>query len=169
MLDYVIKSKTAETNKVHGIIEDNFPGPVLWCLIADDLVAVRASDPPHLHHVVREVYVPPRGAVAEFTLVASPQRRVKGHRMPLPGDDARMAWVIRRLAERGLDVLDVGVSNGETFINRRKEGAGPFTIPRCIFKGEARVRDHEILAESMAFPVGRGRAYGMGMLMFKRP
>lgn len=128
------------------------------------------------------------GAELRFRLRANPTRcidsksgpdgeRRRGKRVPLRNEASREAW-LRRKAEAGgfvvrelrstredeagsgsLDALQV-----ERGIVRGKRAEGLVTLEGVVFEGALRVSDPGRFREAMLDGIGRGRAYGFGLL-----
>lgn len=112
------------------------------------------------------VEIPALGAEREFMLRASVtvKTREDGKRRPLAAGkhDERLAWLGRRGADYGFDVVSATVS-----VERE-----PFDKPGLdawhdvsLFNGCLRVADETRFARALTNGVGRGRAFGFGLLI----
>lgn len=92
------------------------------------------------------------------TASGGPTRRV-----PLTGREDRLAWLERTLAAHGMTVLHADVAAGRTLDFAHRGGRVRLTgVPAT---GTLRIDDPEAAARALREGVGRGRAYGMGLLL----
>ena len=139
------------------------------CLMpTSDAFTVRSLDP------LFEQLQP--GKRFRFRLRANPTRKINADpegsrktRVPLASDEQRAAWVQRKLAEAGLELLEqdgipwlfqqpAGVAHGR----RRKDAQ--VTHEGQLFEGVATVRNESLTREHLALGLGPGKAYGFGLL-----
>lgn len=124
------------------------------------------------------------GARFRFRLRANPTRKVdtksspngerrNGRRIPLRGDEACLAWLVRQAAGAGFGIGSTPQDAARAVIvrpqgdalGRRDAGtAPPVTVRSVLFEGVLTVHDPERLGHALAAGIGPGRAYGCGLL-----
>jgi CRISPR system Cascade subunit CasE len=116
------------------------------------------------------------GETFRLRLRANPTRRIDtksapdgtrrhGRRVPLRGDEARAAWIIRKLEAAGFRPLD------GAHLRQQSEGtahgrraAGHITHEAHVFDGGVVVADAERARRALRDGIGPAKAYGFGML-----
>jgi CRISPR system Cascade subunit CasE len=114
-----------------------------------------------------------------FRLRANPTKKIatktgsdgvrrNGRRVPLHGDDERRAWLVRKLDDGGLLVVEEG---GELLLRQRPDGVTRgrgsgrvATHEAHVFDGVAVVVDATKVRDALERGVGPGKAFGFGLL-----
>lgn len=126
------------------------------------------------------------GSRLQFRLVANPTRKIdtksgldgvrrNGRRVPLRGDEALLAWLVRKAQDAGFSVADDPTSAARRVVVRPLgdligwRGAGRMSAARLTFRGAAfdgilEVTDADRLREAIVAGIGPGKAYGYGLL-----
>lgn len=92
-----------------------------------------------------------------------PEPGVPTRRVPLTGREDRLAWLERTLAAHGMTVLNADTGEGRTLDFAHHGGRVRLTaVPAA---GVLRIDDPKAAADALRRGVGRGRAYGMGLLL----
>lgn len=169
---------------IHGALCHALDGtPHLWCLMDDCLIVKPRYPkdwdqivPPHqaTHiagmHVkyaeLSEYPVPPTGAPVKFGLVGNPtiakaQKQGRSRREPLP-ENQWNAWLERKLGD-ALNLREIQAKALKPAIAYKPTGR--IVHHRVHFTGEATVKNHDTLASLIEHGVGRGKAYGCGLLL----
>lgn len=82
-----------------------------------------------------------------------------------PGDvETRLAWLSRRGALQGFDVVEASARLLPPLKVRRRDGTQGFALDRTRFTGRLSVTDDGLFASALRDGIGRGRAYGNGFL-----
>jgi CRISPR system Cascade subunit CasE len=90
--------------------------------------------------------------------------RRHGRRVPVKGDEGRIAWLERRAASSGFRVEDVRI----TELRPRSSRLRQITLGGSVFEGLLTVTDADAFRRSVAHGVGPGKAFGFGLLSFQR-
>lgn len=110
----------------------------------------------------------PAGQPVTWALVANPTRcasigpignRPRGHRTGISDPVQARDWVTTRLCP----ALDITAATSERILPMR--GADGLTLTRWAYAGTGTVTDPETLARLLTDGVGRGKAFGCGMLL----
>jgi len=124
------------------------------------------------------------GSVLAFRLQANPTRKVDknnqqdgprwhGKRVELRREEDQIAWLRRKGAQGGFDLLGVRVLSQEKEQGRRSRSGGPgspLTLAAVVFEGHLRISDAEkFYHHSLARGIGPGKAYGLGLLSLAPP
>jgi CRISPR system Cascade subunit CasE len=115
------------------------------------------------------------GRVLRFRLQANPTRKVdtksgpngerrNGRRVPLRSPEAQVAWLKRKAAEHGFQVLEVRVAAGGRALGRGSLGAREVTVEPVLFEGRLLVMDAERFRGALRAGIGPGKAWGCGLL-----
>lgn len=130
-----------------------------------------------------------RGQEWRFRLRANPVRSVKaeggrrGKVLPHVTPVQQLEWLKERSSSLGFELVggtvggedeafDVAVTGrGDRRFQRRSEGgpANIVTLRQAQFEGTLAVTDPESLRRALVHGIGRGKAYGCGMLTLRRP
>lgn len=89
-------------------------------------------------------------------------RKQNGKRVPVRGDEARAAWLERSFGQNGMGLVAV-LTRPEPVLRGTREGAR-VTHEGCSFEGVLRVDDAERAIRAIGAGIGRGKAYGFGLL-----
>ncbi len=119
------------------------------------------------------------GDVLRFRLLANPTKRlsarcpgkkVDGARVGLFKEEDQMAWLRRKAAAAGFDVLDAVTRPKNTIVSRKNPAKDPRRQSHLAvqFDGRLRVLDAAALQEAMRLGIGTGKAYGFGLLSLAR-
>jgi len=124
------------------------------------------------------------GAVLAFRLQANPTRKVDkknqkdgprwhGKRVELRLEEDQIAWLRRKGAQGGFDLLSVLVLSQVKEQGRRQRPSGPgspLTLAAVVFEGHLTITDaDEFYHHSLARGIGPGKAYGLGLLSLAPP
>jgi len=93
----------------------------------------------------------------------------------LRGDEARLAWLSRKAAQHGFELINVriatGVPNTVAHSHRKivgmrahMSGRNAVTLATSLFEGELRITDAERFRKALFGGIGPARAYGCGLL-----
>ena len=120
-----------------------------------------------------------KGARLRFRLRANPARKIdtktgadgvrrNGRRVPLRGDEARVAWLARKLRDSGLRLV---VEGGSMLVVQRPEGLSrgrrnglEITHEAHVFEGVVEVDDPALAWAAVQKGIGPGKAFGFGLL-----
>jgi CRISPR system Cascade subunit CasE len=120
------------------------------------------------------------GARYRFRLRANPTRKIdtksgpdgtrrNGRRVPVRGDEERLAWLGRKLAAAGLAVVTESVvRQAPQGVTRGRREAGVATHDAHVFEGVVDVVDAALAREAINRGIGSGKAYGFGLLSLAR-
>lgn len=120
------------------------------------------------------------GDLLRFRLRGNPTRAVhvggetRGHRVDLRGEPDKIAWLVRQGQHAGFELVEgfggVVVSPTERLLGRRGAGdpGGTVTVAATVFEGTLRVRQRELFSRALRQGVGRGKAFGCGLLSIAR-
>lgn len=115
------------------------------------------------------------GARLRFRLVASPTRsvpsspipggkRARGAKQPIFDQVLAVAWLNRRLADAGADLVGNPILTPVDPMRGSRAAAYPLTVSGFRFDGMCLVRDPEVLRTAIVEGIGPGKAYGFGLL-----
>lgn len=101
-----------------------------------------------------------------FALTANTVVVSKGKRIPLKKDDQRIEWMNRKADFSGfrLDALNIDARDVDVF---EKDGKQLF-YAKTLFSGILTVLDSDIFWNVFSVGIGKGRAFGCGMLQLVR-
>lgn len=91
--------------------------------------------------------------------------RRNGKRVPVRGDDARLAWLTRRALKGGFATESVRVTELPA---RSGGGRRGLTFAGAIFEGHLRVTDADAFRAVLAEGIGPAKAFGFGLLSIQR-
>lgn len=106
-------------------------------------------------------------ALYSFKLVANPTRRDSKSRqlIPIKDNDGIRKWLIDKTASLGFDInpitLDVIKIEVDQFLGKSNR---PITLEKAHITGQLRVTDREAFMRCFSSGIGRGRAFGCGLL-----
>lgn len=107
-----------------------------------------------------------RGKVHACTLVRMPENYKPG----MPEPKTQIGWLMRQAEARGFaaeeDAFDVTGTRWYTFIKKTGERVRLLGV---TYEGMLTVTDAEKFREALLDGIGRGKAYGMGLLTVMRP
>ena len=130
-----------------------------------EIVVVRSNNLPfELREAGFPVEIPAAGSRRRFRLAASPMRSRSGKKQRLPVGDAksRIDWLRERGNDAGFTLVDNPEVSWRTIVIHRK--GVDIMMERAIFTGILEVTDQSALEVAMTDGVGRGRAWGFGLL-----
>jgi CRISPR system Cascade subunit CasE len=91
--------------------------------------------------------------------------RRNGKRVPVRGDDGRLAWLARHAQKGGFAPEDVKVIE----VPARSGGAGRnLTFAGALFEGRLRVTNADAFRTALADGIGPAKAFGFGLLSIQR-
>lgn len=183
----------SDPNMIHGIVERSFHGERkrnLWrvdFLSGEKYLLILSEEKPDLVSAIDQIGVEGSGITKDyapllnrieagskwnFRLSANPTRSVllvKGERgivKPHVSEKFQRQWLINKSSKCGFSVLE-----NELFIISRKKwhfwksrGQKPVILNQVIYEGFLTITDTELFREAMIKGIGRGKAYGMGLL-----
>jgi CRISPR system Cascade subunit CasE len=88
-----------------------------------------------------------------------------GKRVPVRGDDGRLAWLARHAQKGGFAPEDVRVTEVPT---RSGGGGRELTFAGAIFEGRLRVTNADAFRAALAEGIGPAKAFGFGLLSIQR-
>jgi CRISPR system Cascade subunit CasE len=124
------------------------------------------------------------GSVLAFRLQANPSRKVDkknqkdgprwhGKRVELRREEDQIAWLRRKGAQGGFDLLGVRILSQMKEQGQRQRQGGPnspLILAAVVFEGHLRITDAEKFYNlSLARGIGAGKAYGLGLLSLAPP
>jgi hypothetical protein len=169
---------------VHAFVEEAHnldDGRKLWRLDGST-ITIRSDHGPDLRTVAgkfpglllnwttRSTAVPVRGD-HPFLLTGNPTTADRGYRKPLTGWDDCVAWLQRKGALHGFTIpstvagdlaVRIPSSRTEKFPH---SGKAPVTLRVVEFAGILTITEPDLFAAAAREGIGRGRAYGCGMLI----
>jgi CRISPR system Cascade subunit CasE len=90
--------------------------------------------------------------------------------VPLRKEESRLGWLTRKAATAGFELVEVqgvdvvdAMQREPNVVRGRREG-GVVTIEGVLFEGRLRVVDAQAFRAALVEGIGRGRAYGFGLL-----
>jgi CRISPR system Cascade subunit CasE len=141
-----------------------------------DLAAPSAAENPAVRDVDQERAGIRPGNHFAFRLRANTTRKItklddatglptkNGRRVPVRGDDGRLAWLTRHAATAGFEVGDVRVIE----LPVRSSHDRKLTLAGASFEGKLRVSDADAFRKALAAGIGPGKAFGVGLLSIQR-
>ncbi len=121
--------------------------------------------------------VPQQGEQCLFRLVANIVTGTSatggGHR-PITDRQGQEGWLDRHASHGGFAVDNVRFDGSTTLVSPDKDrttgrGTGRFAMTLTTIYGRLTVTDPDVFATTLVAGVGRGRAYGAGLLLLRRP
>jgi len=109
------------------------------------------------------------GKLMRFDIMAVPSKKIavpgskNSKRVYLIKEDERSAWLKRKAADNGFEVLSFTEESDAS--NKIKEGE----YRSVVFKGLLRITDHEKFAYAYQNGIGAEKAFGCGMLLLSSP
>lgn len=112
-----------------------------------------------------------------FRLTANPVRSLpsdggrRGRVVPHVTPAQQVEWLRTQQARHGFEVLDARVDRRQdlAFVKGRQDQSQRVTLRTAEFNGLLRVADPDALRSALVTGIGRGRAYGCGLLTLARP
>lgn len=179
-LELRLNRNAGNAQAIHGALCRALDGtPHLWCLLGNHLIVkprypktLEAWAPTHLagmfvkHSAVYDYPVPPTGAPVAFGLVGNPtigkaQKQGRSRRQPLPETEWEN-WLRRKLGD-ALNIHKVRADLLKPAIAYKHTDR--IVHHRVHFTGQATIKNHDTLASLIEHGVGRGKAYGCGLLL----
>ena len=115
------------------------------------------------------------GSIWQFRLTANPTRSVKkeGERGKVTAhvsESYQMEWLYRKAANHGFSICSegscvVGIGWKNFYKNGEKQKV---RLKEVTYQGILRVEDEELFRSALINGIGRGKAYGMGLLTIMR-
>lgn len=106
------------------------------------------------------------GQILRFRIKANPTKRDNASRKRVglrrPADQE--AWLRRQAGRGGFEVLEVRIGNAAGVTGRQKEKPDPIRLETALFEGLLRIVEPETFRDTLRKGIGRGRAYGCGLL-----
>jgi len=104
-----------------------------------------------------------------FQIQLNPVVRKSGDKkfIPVVGQDKLREWFLRRQADWGFAADPDRIEISDTGIIVIEKGTQTITYNKALFRGILEVHDKSILAQSFEQGIGRGKAFGFGLLQIK--
>lgn len=180
-------------NKFHGAVEEAFPEKekrTLWrvdTLRGKHYLLILSVSKPDLSGIVEQFGYPgvggetreydglldriKKGSVWRFRLAANPvhslgTERGRGKVAAHVSEKYQMEWLMKQSEKKGFCILPeslcVRESNWKIF--NKKNSPQKVRLLQVVFEGVLQVEDVEIFKDTLVNGIGRGKAYGMGLL-----
>ena len=112
------------------------------------------------------------GRRLQFRLLANPTKSIRegmgknsrGKRVQLVKEADLMDWLSRQAARSGFALESVTNSGNHDLRFRKKRGQSAVVLGTCLFEGVLRVQEADIFREALSQGLGRGKAFGLGLL-----
>ena len=112
----------------------------------------------------------------QFRLAANPTHSVKrqgsdrGKVKAHVSEKYQMEWLNLKASQNGFSVLGEGscVESSSWKVSHKKDGSAGVKIKEVVFQGVLRVDDADLFRKALTEGIGRGKAYGMGLLTVMR-
>ena len=178
--------------KIHGMVESGFSRERLESLGDRLYLLILSSDRPDLSSRVRRYgfpddenayqtkdYTPLLGRVKNdtwwhFKLVANPTKSVvstqgeRGHVKAHCSLKYQEEWLLNRAQKHGFELLPENFQiiqrNWHIFRKGKEQGKNRVSIKGVTYEGILKVCDEDKFKELLVTGIGRGKAYGMGLL-----
>ena len=113
------------------------------------------------------------GEFLSFSLLAEPMESLtvqggRSHRQPIREPDQKLFWLERQAEGSGFAIESIRLARKETipFAHYAKqEGSGNCILHPVEFRGRLKVTDAEAFRKACLHGIGRGKAYGLGLLL----
>jgi CRISPR system Cascade subunit CasE len=104
--------------------------------------------------------------VLQFRLQANPSKRSKetGKTIALTRKEDRLLWLERQAARSGFEILEIDTVPVPDIYGRKPKVSAPIKIISVLFQGVLRITEIELFRQALQQGIGRGRAYGCGLL-----
>jgi len=181
-----VSAELANLYELHRTLMQAFPdgkdgpGPVLFRLEPDRrdkpplLLVQSEAEPDWRHHRELSAYlleeprskeveieVPP-GKDLRFRLLANPTVCRDGKRQGLLDEEDQVEWLGRK-GQRGGFSVDSVLPHAQRFVRSKKNGR-TLTFYSVLFDGALTVENPEAFRETLLSGIGRGKAFGLGLL-----
>ena len=113
------------------------------------------------------------GNAFRFRLDANPTKSLaageheRGRRIPITIEAEQLNWFSSHAAGWGFEIVEARVSRAQSIVGRLKDAASR-KLMLTQFEGIIRVTDVDAFETSIALGLGRGRAFGLGLLTIAR-
>jgi len=106
------------------------------------------------------------GRVLQFRIKANPSKRSKetGKTVAFTSTEDRLLWLERQALRSGFEVLQVDTIPIPDIYGRKAKASAPIKIISVLFQGALKITDTELFRQALQQGIGRGRAYGCGLL-----
>jgi len=159
-----------------------------WGQLPEAVFDRQCADPSEVRDLDQDLSALRAGDLLAFRLLANVTRRIDtktredgvrrhGKRVPLHDQDARVAWLQRKATAAGFELVegwsgqpDLRVTDHAPVHGHRSDGGERrrITFEGVTFEGLLRVNDPTAFRSLVASGVGPARAYGFGLLSFRR-
>ena len=104
--------------------------------------------------------------ILRFRLKANPTKRDKssGKRIGLRRPEDQESWLRRQGERSGFEVLELRIGSTGGVTGRPKDKPSPIQLETALFEGLLRIVRPAVFHEALRKGIGRGRAYGCGLL-----
>ncbi|AWB84799.1 type I-E CRISPR-associated protein Cas6/Cse3/CasE [Corynebacterium liangguodongii] len=165
-----------DSQAMHRTLKHVIPGPHLWGVPEHGVLVVQHQEPVHWptampgvvdHSHTVEVTTPITGAPITWAIIANPTRAIaqgmgkRGKRVAVTPDGWKR-WIGDRL-EGAINIRDLDAAGLPVARGKRHEMRT--THHRVLYTGTGTVANQARLAELQATGIGRGKAYGCGLLI----
>ena len=112
------------------------------------------------------------GTNLRFRLVANPTKCTstalgdgkRGKRYAIVGEKAQLEWLNKRAQQNGFEVQMAMVINIAQMHDIKEKSSSIIQLTRITFEGYLVVKDPELFGKALKKGIGRGKAFGCGML-----
>lgn len=163
--------------EMHRTLERVFtgtPGRMLWRLDGEELtlrveairyavqgLGIQMSLPNDYASGLKTVVNELKSNTHDFRLLANPVVTRQGKQHNLVGHAAQIDWLMRKAKEGGFTLLDCVVKHSRNHLPKNPKG---ISIIATEFRGVLRVVDEERFQHCLVAGIGRGKAFGLGLL-----
>lgn len=96
------------------------------------------------------------------------ERRQRGRAVPIPTAEGVIDWTVRVFAQRGLDVDRTTVAVGKPLRHMGYKNDHQIVIDGRPITAQGTVADPNLLTHALITGIGKGRAYGAGLIRHRR-
>lgn len=110
------------------------------------------------------------GRIFQFRLKANPSKRDSktGKTIGLFHSTDQLAWLERRAAQYGFQLLSVDTIPTPNVFGVKGKGTSPIRIVTVLYQGVLQIIDPVLFNTALQQGIGRGRSYGCGLLSIAR-
>lgn len=105
------------------------------------------------------------GLKLRFAIDANPVAVRNNKRRPLTDIDEQREWLTKRLAAAGANVEHLSVGQTSVHIFSKPNRTTRVTLQETSISGCLTVKDKQTFADALVRGIGKGKAYGLGLLM----
>lgn len=149
-----------------------------WSRLASDYLEASLRDNPACKPVDLQYNNLKSGMVLGFRLLANPTKKIdtktgtdgnhrNGRRVELRSESEQIAWLERKAATGGFEILPLRDNPDLPDVRVRNLGkltGGNLTFASILFDGNLRIKEPEQFLNTLKIGIGPGKAYGFGLL-----